>query len=160
MGQLTEWRPFGAQSVFDEAPFNDMFKRFFMQSFPKLELPEGASWQPKVNLTETPEAYQVRAELPGVKAEDVKVTLTDGVLTIQGEKKKEEKRTEGQTHIYECSSGSFLRSFSFPAAVEPDGVTAESTDGVLSITVKKSKESRAKQIPVKAANGGNGGVKK
>lgn len=159
MGQLSEWRPFGMQSAFEE-PFGDLFKRFFLQSFPKVELPEGISWQPKVNVTENPEAYLVRVELPGVKADDVKVTLTDDTLTIQGEKKKEEKRTEkDQTHIYECSYGSFMRSFTFPSSVERDGVTAEASEGVLNISVKKSKESRAKQIQVKVGNG-DGGAKK
>ena len=160
MGQLTEWRPFGMQSAFDEGPFGEMFRRFFQQSFPRLELPEGISWQPKVNVTETPEAYVVRAEVPGVKPEEIKVTLTDDTLTIQGEKKKEETRTEkDQLHIYECSSGSFLRSFTFPTAVEKDGVVAESSDGVLTITVKKSKESSARQITVKAAGNGNGNAR-
>lgn len=159
MGQLTEWKPFGGQSLFDEPPFGDMFRRFFLQSFPKADLPEGMSWQPKVNVTENADSYVVRAEVPGVKAEDVKVTLTDDVLTIQGEKKREEKRTDkDQTHVYECSYGSFLRSFSFPVSVEKDGVIAEGNDGVITITVKKSKESRAKVIPVKPTNG-NGGKK-
>jgi HSP20 family protein len=156
MGQLTEWRPFAAPSLLDE-PFAEMFRRFFHQQLPAMKLPEGIDFQPKVNVTETPEAYVVKAELPGVKAEEVKVTLTDDVLTISGEKKKEETRTDkDQTHIYECSYGSFLRSFTFPGAVEKDGVTAEGTDGVITITVKKSKESRARVIPVKAAGNGNG----
>lgn len=160
MGQLTEWRPFGMQSLLDEAPFGEMFRRYFMHPLSKLELPEGISWQPKVNLTETSEGYVVKAEIPGVKAEDVKVTLTADTLTIQGEKMKEEKRTDkDQTHIYECSSGSFLRSFTFPTPVEGDSVMAEGNDGVITITVKKSKESRARVIPVKATNG-NGAPKK
>lgn len=154
MGQLTEWRPFGMQSLLEEAPFGDMFRRYFAQPLSKLELPAGIAWQPKVNLTETPETYVVKAEIPGVKAEDVKVSLTGATLTIQGEKKQEEKRTDkDQTHIYECSWGSFLRSFTFPTAVEKDGVTAEGTDGVITITVKKSRASQATVIPVKAGNG-------
>lgn len=153
MGQLTERRPFGSPVPWSElAPFNEMFRRFFAQPFADLPLAEAGTWTPKVNVTETPEVYQVRVEVPGVKPEDVRVTLHDDTLTIQGEKKREEKRTEkDQAHIYECSYGSFMRSFTFPASVDRDSVSAESADGVLNITVKKSKESRARQIPVKPA---------
>lgn len=153
MGPLTEWRPFAPLSPLSpltELPtWNDMLRRLFV------DLPAPPTgWQPRVNITETPEAYRVRVEVPGVKPEDVKVTVTEDSLTIQGEKKEEVRTEKDQTRVYECSYGSFLRSFTFPAPVDREAVSAESDNGVLTITVKKGKESRAKQIPIKPANAG------
>ena len=111
---------------------------------------DNGGWSPKVELTEDGETYLVTAELPGCKAEDVKVTLTGRTLTVQGEKKSEEKREEENVHIFERTYGSFSRSFTFPTPVESDAVTAETEDGVLKVRVRKAEKENSRKIDVQA----------
>ncbi|MCA8920570.1 MAG: Hsp20/alpha crystallin family protein [Planctomycetes bacterium] len=144
--QLTEWRPFG-RTLFPELPqlfneFNEMFRREAGRN--------GESWSPRVELIEKPDAYEVKAELPGCKAADIKVNLTGNTLSIHGEKRQEERRSEENVHIYERSHGVFHRSFTLPSAVEADGVKAETQDGILTVKVKKAEKAKSREIKVEA----------
>tara|TARA_B100000965_G_scaffold403213_1_gene430825 strand:- start:627 stop:1007 length:381 start_codon:yes stop_codon:yes gene_type:complete len=107
-------------------------------------------WSPRVELKEDPEHYLVQAELPGCKKEDIKVTLEGDTLTIRGEKKEEEKREDENVHVYERSYGSFTRSFRFPSAVDAEQVSAETSDGVLSVRVKKAEQSKSRTVEIKS----------
>jgi HSP20 family protein len=108
-----------------------------------------ADWAPSVDVSETDGEYQIKAEIPDVKKEDVKVTLEDGVLTIQGERKHEKEEKGRKYHRVERSYGSFARSFTLPDLVDEENVKAEFKDGVLSLQLPKSEKAKPKAIEVK-----------
>ena len=110
-----------------------------------------ADWIPSVDISETAAEYQITAEIPDVKKEDVKVTLEDGVLTIQGEREYDKEEKGKKVHRIERSYGRFARTFSLPDAVEADHVKAEFKDGVLSLHLPKSEKAKPKTIEVKLA---------
>jgi HSP20 family protein len=107
-----------------------------------------ADWVPSVDVSETEGEYQIKAELPEVKKEDVKVTVEDGVLTIQGERKHEKEEKGKKYHRVERSYGSFVRSFTLPDLVDEEKVKAEFKDGVLNVQLPKSEKAKPKAIEV------------
>lgn len=111
---------------------------------------KGAAWGGSfaVDVEETPKSFTLRAELPGVKKEDVRVTFEEGLLTLSGEKRMEKSSEEGRFHRVERSYGAFRRVFSLPPGIQADEVQASFQDGVLTVTVPKPKGSGAKTIPV------------
>jgi len=96
-----------------------------------------SSTLPKVDVFETTNALNVEVEIPGVKKEDIKLTLEDNILTIQGEKKVEERNDIQKSFRCERMFGSFKRSFTLPVDVNPDKVNAKFENGLLSITLEK-----------------------
>ena len=110
-----------------------------------------ADWVPSVDVSETDGEYQIRAEIPDVKKEDVKVILEKGVLTIQGERKQEKEEKGRKYHRVERTYGSFVRSFALPDLVEEEKVKAEFKDGVLHLRLPKSEKAKPKAIEVKLA---------
>jgi HSP20 family protein len=110
-----------------------------------------ADWTPSVDISETDGEYQIKAEIPDVKKEDVKVTLEDGVLTIQGERKHEKEEKGKKYHRIERSYGSFVRTFSLPDVIDEDKVKAEFKEGVLNLSLPKSEKAKPKAIEVKIA---------
>jgi len=110
-----------------------------------------ADWTPSVDISETEGEYQIKAEIPDVKKEDVKVTLEDGVLTIQGERKHEKEEKGKKYHRIERSYGSFVRTFSLPDVIDDDKVKAEFKDGILNLHLPKSEKAKPKAIEVKVA---------
>ena len=110
---------------------------------------ETAAWSPVVDIEETELNYLIRAELPGLSKEKVKVTVEDGVLTLSGERDLERK-VEGKTfHHIERSHGTFTRSFTLPENAEAESVSANYKDGLLEIRVAKSEEALPKSIEVR-----------
>jgi HSP20 family protein len=110
-----------------------------------------SSWLPACDVFEDQTAVKIVAELPGVKPEDVKLSLENNVLTIRGEKKQEaEERTE-RVHRYERSYGSFERAFVLPSTVDGDNISAQYQNGVLSVIVPKAERARPREIPVRTA---------
>ncbi|MBA2487507.1 MAG: Hsp20/alpha crystallin family protein [Nitrospira sp.] len=110
-----------------------------------------ADWTPTVDISETEAEYAIKAELPEVKKEDVKVTVEDGVLTIQGERKHEKEVNGKKYHRIERSYGRFVRSFTLPDTVDEGKVKAEYAEGVLNLHLPKSEKAKPKQIDVKIA---------
>ena len=111
---------------------------------------EIAAWAPSVDVSEREDAYVVRAELPGVSKDDVQVSLENGVLTIEGEKKVEVTEGHGEKkHTVECAYGSFLRTFVLPSDADAEKVDASFKHGVLKLSIAKTAESKAKKIEVK-----------
>ncbi len=110
-----------------------------------------ADWSPVVDVLETDKEYVIKAELPEVKKDDVKITVQDGVLTIQGERKHEIEEKGKRFHRIERSYGSFVRSFSVPDFVDEEKVGAEFKDGVLSLHLPKTEKARPRAIEVKVS---------
>ena len=108
-----------------------------------------ADWTPSVDISETEAEYVVKAELPEVKKEDVKVTVEDGILTLQGERRHEKEEKGKRVHRIERAYGSFVRSFTIPDYVDDAKVSAEFKDGVLSLRLPKSEKAKPKAIEVK-----------
>jgi len=110
-----------------------------------------ADWMPTVDISETEGEYLIKAELPEVRKEDVKVTVENGVLTLQGERRQEKDEKGKRFHRVERSYGSFVRSFSLPESVDDGAVKAEYKDGVLNLHLPKSEKVKPKAIDVKVA---------
>jgi HSP20 family protein len=108
-------------------------------------------WSPTVDIVETSEEFQIRAELPEVKKEDVKVSVDGGVLRIEGERKQEKEEKGKKFHRIERSYGSFLRTFTLPDNVDESKVQAEFKDGLLNVRLRKAEKAKPKSIEVKVA---------
>ncbi len=106
-------------------------------------------WSPRVDISETDHEIVVKAEIPDVKKEDVKVTVDSGVLTIQGERKQEKEEKGKKFHRIERSYGSFVRSFTLPDNIDEAKVKATFKDGVLNLQIPKTAETKPKAIEVK-----------
>ncbi|HUW58841.1 MAG TPA: Hsp20/alpha crystallin family protein [Planctomycetota bacterium] len=127
---------------------NRLFDSFWRGDF----LPERFSFSrefPSVEVTETDDEVIVRAEVPGLEAGDLDLSITGDVLTIKGEKKEEKEEKEKESHRREVHYGSFSRSVRLPGSVDADKVTAECKKGVLKITLGKVESEKAKKITVK-----------
>jgi len=108
-----------------------------------------SSWLPAVDIVERDADYVVKIEVPGVKKEDIKITVADDVLTIRGEKKQEKESKEKNYHRVERAYGSFQRSFTLPSFVQSDKIKASYDNGVLTIALPKVEEAKPKEIEVK-----------
>ncbi len=109
---------------------------------------QNETWNPTLDIKETPEDYRIKIELPGIDTDDIEVQVGVDNLTIRGEKKSEETQEGENWHVVERSYGSFLRTIDFPSQVRPDGVTAESKDGVLTLTVPKASDAQPKKVTI------------
>lgn len=105
-------------------------------------------WSPSVDIVEKSDAFVVTAELPGVRSEDVKLNMTNNVLSLSGEKKFEREEKESNYYRAERAYGTFQRSFTFPVPVEANKIKAMYKNGVLTITVPKGEKAKPKQIPI------------
>ena len=136
---IVKWSPFRElediqtrlNRFFNETPFGD--------------------WAPPVDIQETDKEYLIKAELPEVKKEDVKVEMLDGVLTIQGERRQEKEEKGKKFHKMERSYGTFVREFSLPSEVDATKIAAEFKDGMLNIHLPKTANAKPKAIEVKVA---------
>ncbi|MGA6828930.1 Hsp20/alpha crystallin family protein [Nitrospira sp. NS4] len=147
MSALMRWDPFRElEDVSDR--LNRMFARPAVRTNGKETLTV-ADWVPTVDISETDGEYLIKAELPEVKKEDVKVTLEEGVLTIQGQRRQEKEEKTTKYHRIERSYGTFLRSFSLPDQVNESGVKAEFKDGMLNLHIPKSEKAKPRAIEVK-----------
>ena len=111
------------------------------------------AWAPAVDISERKDAYLVTAELPGVKASEVEITVEDGLLTIQGERHFAHDSAEEKMHRTERFYGAFRRSITLPSHVEADKIEASQQDGVLQIMVPKAPEVQAKRVQVRVGQG-------
>lgn len=139
--ELAPWR------ALDE--LQDRLRRWAFGEFvPPSALGEMIAWTPAVEMAETDDKLLLSVELPGMKRDDVQVTLDDGVLTIRGEKKEEQEKKEKRYHLWERRYGTFERSFTLPRSVDPQGIKAKFEDGVLKIEMPKSRQARGQRINV------------
>jgi HSP20 family protein len=124
-----------------ESPFSDLVEG---SEFLRL-------WNPAVDVYEDKNDVFVKAELPGMKKEHIDVSLHDGVLSISGERKSEEKHEDAETYRSERFTGRFNRSITLPTLVKADQVKAHYQDGVLTVTLPKAEEAKTKTIEVKVS---------
>ncbi|WHZ16312.1 MAG: Heat shock protein Hsp20 [Nitrospira sp.] len=110
-----------------------------------------AEWSPLVDIVENEQEYLIKAELPEVKKEDVRLTVEDEVLTISGERKFEKEEKGRKHHRIERAYGSFVRSFSLPEDADGSKVTADYKDGVLHVHLPKSEKAKPKSIEIKVS---------
>jgi len=106
-------------------------------------------WIPAVDVEETKDSLVVRAEIPGMKKEELKIQTVGDNLVVSGERKHEAEEKDRHFHRVERTYGKFQRAFALPVEVEPDKAKASYKDGVLEITFPKSEKARAKEIEVK-----------
>jgi HSP20 family protein len=149
MSMLVKWNPF--------RELDELQNRFgsFFGTFPKrmgsgnggeLTIPD---WSPMVDITEDDNEYLVKADLPEMKKEDVKIVIDSGVLTISGERKSEKEEKKKKFHRIERSYGSFERTFTVPEDADPTKITAEFKDGVLRVHLRKNPAALPRKIDVK-----------
>ncbi|MCE7901612.1 MAG: Hsp20/alpha crystallin family protein [Gammaproteobacteria bacterium PRO9] len=105
-------------------------------------------WRPVANISETPDAYLVKAELPEVDKKDIDVSVHDGVITLRGERRLENTSKDEKHHRIESFYGTFARSFSLPADADESKIEAESKDGVLTVRIPKSEARKPRAIEV------------
>jgi HSP20 family protein len=110
-----------------------------------------AEWSPLVDITEDEKEYLIKADLPEVKKEDVKLTVQNDVMTISGERKYEKEEKGKKYHRVERAYGSFMRSFTLPEDADGSKVSAEYKDGVLRVRLPKSEKAKPKSIEVKVS---------
>jgi len=158
--ELVKVEPIKALSPFQEMErrFQEMEKRFedffrrpssLMPSWwPRLKMPEIEEVSPSMDIFTEGDDVVVKAELPGMKKENIDVSLTKDTITISGEKRKEEKVEKKDYYSLERSYGSFKRSFSLPAEVQTEKASAKFKDGVLEIRVPKTEEAKKKEKKV------------
>ncbi|MFB3851881.1 MAG: Hsp20/alpha crystallin family protein [Acidobacteriota bacterium] len=107
------------------------------------------SWMPPVDLREENDKLVLEMELPGLKKDDVEISLENNVLTIKGERKFEKEEKKENFHKIERSYGKFSRSFSLPTTVKPDGIDASLKDGILTVSLPFAEEAKPKKISIK-----------
>lgn len=145
--EIAPWRRRGLRPSWRGS---DDFWNDFFRDMPLSE--SRFEWAPSVDVSESDGSVVVKAELPGMESKDIDVDLTGNILTIKGEKKvEEEKKDEERVYCRERFYGTFQRSFRLPAGVESDKVEANFKNGVLTVTVPKSEESKHKKIEIKSA---------
>ncbi len=141
---LTPWRPFRELATLREE-MNRLWDRFFGEREEELFIGEKF---PSVDVSESEDKIVVTAEVPGMKPEEIDVSLSDGILTIKGERKQEKEEKDKNYHLVEIKYGQFSRSIRLPAEVKEDKVSAEYKNGILKITLPKTEEAKKKEIKI------------
>jgi HSP20 family protein len=147
--KLVPWDPFSDV----DSLFNRMMPRM-LANWPRMGLSaegrEAAQWSPSADISETDKEYLIRAELPAVKKEDVTVTVDDGTITIEGERKQQREDKSEKYHRVESFHGTFTRRFALPDDIDAKSITCEDKDGVLTIHIPKAAvEKKSKPIEIK-----------
>ncbi len=146
MSNIIQWEPMREMMTLREAMdrlFDDAFTR-------PINNMSGSSGIPAIDLYQNEDEVVVKASLPGLKSEDVHISVTNGVLSLSGEFKQDEETQESTYHIREHRHGSFERSLTLPVDVETDKAKADFKDGILTITLPKSEAVKPRTISIKA----------
>jgi HSP20 family protein len=150
--KLTPFRPLLPEAA--NWPFTTdlpvRYRRVFNDLFGTLPAMEATGWSPDVDLVEKNGELLLTAEIPGVKKEDVQLSIDDGVLTLKGEKKVEKEDKGANWRMVERSWGAFERSFTLPRGVDPAGVKAEFKEGVLTVHIPRPEQAVGRRIEINA----------
>jgi HSP20 family protein len=141
-------------------PFSVMRGLSRFEPFRELELllPAERAFLPAFDVRETKDAYIFQADLPGMREEDLEISLTGNHLTVSGKRQAEETKEDERYYCAERTYGSFVRSFMLPEASDPEQVKAEFKDGVLKVVIPKKPEMQPRKVPLGGRRpGGNGG---
>ncbi|MGO9804662.1 MAG: Hsp20/alpha crystallin family protein [Steroidobacteraceae bacterium] len=142
---LIRWEPFSAM--------DETLNRFpaWFGRWPRMPgtLETSTEWAPSVDISETEGEYLIRAALPGVKKDDARVMVENGMLTLSGERQQQEEQKDEKFHKVESFFGSFARSFALPDDIEESAIRADSRDGVLTVHVPKAKIETKKPTTIK-----------
>lgn len=144
---LMRWEPFRETDDFFRTLSRPMFGRWPSMTGENGDL--RLDWTPAVDILETDGEYLLKAELPGLKREDVKVTLENNVLTVEGERKQESEQQGEKSHRIERYYGSFCRRFSLPENTDPEAIRAECKDGLLNVHIPKREAKAEKALEIK-----------
>lgn len=144
MNNVTRWNPTTAYLTTRE-PFFRLFDSFFNND---VQGEETRAWVPPVDIQETTDAYLFHAELPGMKKEDIHITLENNVLRLSGERKFEKDAKKENYHRVERTYGNFTRTFTLPTQVDAEKVQAAFENGILTITVPKAEQAKPRQISI------------
>ena len=147
MNPLAKWNPFRELEDIQNR-LSSLFGRTSLRGLGE-ETMTISEWTPLVDIVEDDKEYLIKAELPEVKKEEVKVTVENGVLTITGERKFEKEEKNKKYHRVERAYGSFMRNFTLPQDAAGDKISAEFKDGVPKVHLPKSAEAKPKSIDVK-----------
>jgi|SRR3569833_1273785 len=144
---IVRWEPFGEM----DSLFNRLMPSMFGRWPSHLGTSNGDSirWTPSANISETDKEYLIRAELPAVKKEDVKVTVDDGMITIEGERRQQQEDKNEKLHRVESFYGHFTRSFTLPESVNESAIRCESKDGVLTVHIPKTESPKQQPKHIK-----------
>ena len=124
--------------------FSNRFNRLF-DEFPGFNYKNNDSFSPRIDISENEDNIQIAAEIPGVSKENLKITLQDNIITIEGEKKKVSKNQNENYYREERNYGKFKRSFTLPVEVDSENVEAKFNDGILDITLNKIDPKKEKE---------------
>ena len=142
--ELVRWQPFTGLSNLHSV-FDDLFDGTVDRAPAQRNV---SKWYPAVDVLESKDAYLIRAELPGMKKDDIKVEVKDGALVLSGEMKSEKPADGVEYRHVERVAAKFWRSFTLPDNVKQDGIEASYKDGILEIRVAKAEEAKPKQIQI------------
>jgi HSP20 family protein len=146
--ELMKWEPFREVSRL-RREIDRLWEDFFGPSRRAFE-PLAEAWMPAIDVSESEDTVTVKAEIPGMEAKDIEISMVGDTLTIKGEKKAEKEEKGESYHLVERSYGSFIRSIRMPAPVDPDKIEANYKNGVLTVTCPKREEVKPKAIEIKA----------
>lgn len=137
-----------------EREFNRMFKsmedRFSLSKKEDVDDEyENAVWMPLTDIYEDKNDYKIKADLPGIKKDDVKISFSDSKLSISGERALEEESKDSKCHRIERTFGKYYRSFTLPKEIKEDKIKADFRDGQLTVTIPKAEEVKPKEIKIK-----------
>jgi HSP20 family protein len=150
LNKVMTWNP-----LREMAEAQNRFNPFFLGGFPnrmgggEIHSLAVADWSPEVDISEDDHGYLLKADLPEMKKDDVRVTVEDGILSVSGERKSEKEDQKKKFHRIERSFGTFRRSFTLPEDADSTKVTAEFRDGVLKVHLPTTPIARSKAIEVK-----------
>lgn len=130
-----------------QSRINELFEDAFGRTRAQQRAAAGV-WYPPVDILESKDSYLIRAELPGMRNEDLKTEVNEGILTLSGERKLEDPADGVEYHRVERVTGKFSRSFHVPQTVNPDSIKATYKDGILEVQVPKADEAKPRQIAI------------
>jgi HSP20 family protein len=145
---LTVWQPFGELEEIGRN-FENIFGRSFL---PKnwMRSPEGMDWSPSIDIEEKEDKFAMKVELPGVKEEDISISIAGDTITIEGEKHSESETKKKGYYYSEASYGSFSRSITMPSSANTEKIEASYDKGVLEVNIPKYAEIKTKKVAISA----------